>query len=100
MGHPGDSDTLAYSLGSTLVQSAGHLWSISLRYMEINRDGAPQPGHTLTPTPQDLTDLQISHERETRFGRFYAGLGYSNLEDEVSGEDDSDVTAFLQWSSR
>jgi len=100
MGHPADSDTLAYSLGSTLVQSAGHLWSISLRYMEINRDGAPQPGHTLTPTTQDLTDLQISHEREMRFGRVYAGLGYSRLEDKVSGIDDSDVTAFLQWSSR
>lgn len=100
MGHPGDGDTLAYSLGSTLVQSAGHIWNISLRYMEINRDDAPQPRHTLTPTPQDLTDLQISHERDTRFGRFYAGLGYSRLDDEVTGDTDSDVTAFVQWSSR
>ncbi len=100
IGHPADGDTLAYSLGSTLVQSAGHIWSFSLRYMEINRDGAPQPRHTLTPTPQDLTDLQISHERETRFGRFHAGLGYSRLEDEVTGDSDSDVSAFLQWSSR
>ena len=100
MGHSADSDSLAYSLGSTLVQSTGHIWSISLRYMEINRDGAPQPGHTLTPTQQDLTDFQVSHERETRIGRFYAGLGYSRLDDKMTDDTDSDVTAFLQWSSR
>ena len=70
-----------------------------MRHMEINREGAGSR-HTLTPTQQDLTDLQISHERETRIGRFYAGLGYSRLEDEVSGGTESDVTAFLQWSSR
>jgi len=100
IGHPGDSDTLAYSLGSTLVQSAGHIWSISLRYMEINRDGAPQPGHTLTPTPQDLLDLQVSHEREMRLGRFHVGLGYSRLDDDATSDTDSDFTAFFQWSSR
>ena len=68
--------------------------------MEINREGAPDPRHTLTPTQQDLTDLQVSHERETRIGRFHAGLGYSRLEDEVSGGTESDITAFFQWSSR
>jgi hypothetical protein len=68
--------------------------------MEINREGAPNSRHTLTPTPQDLTDLQISHERETRFGRFYAGLGYSELDDKATDNTDSDVTAFIQWSSR
>lgn len=100
MGYPADGDTLAYSLGSTLVQSAGHTWNISLRYMEINRDGAPQVRHTLSPTLQELTDLQLSHARETRLGRFYAGLGYSRLEDDASGSSDKDLAAFIQWSSR
>jgi len=100
IGHGADGDSLSYSLGSTLVQSAGHTWNISLRYMEINRDGAPNPRHTLSPTPQELTDVQISHERETRYGRFYAGIGYGRLEDATSGASNSDVSAFLQWSSR
>ncbi len=100
IGHPTDSDSLSYSIGSTLVQSAGHSWNISLRYMEINREGAPNSRHTLTPTPQDLTDLQISHERHTQYGRFYAGLGYSQLDDKATDNTDSDVTAFIQWSSR
>ena len=100
IGHPGDGDTLSYSFGSTLVQSAGHTWNISLRFMEINRIGAPDPRHTLSPTRQDMTDIQLSHVRATRFGRFYAGLGYYNVEDEFSSASESDVSAFLQWSSR
>ena len=100
LGHSGDGDTLSYSLGSTLVQSAGHSWNVSLRYMEINRLGAPNPRHTLTPTPQELLDAQLSHDRMTRFGRFYAGFGYSRVDDKESSTSSSDVTAFLQWSSQ
>ncbi len=100
IGHPADGDSLSYSFGSTLVQSAGHSWSISLRYMEINRTGAPDIRHTLTPTPQELIDLQISHQRQTRYGRVFAGLGYSQLDDQVSGVSTSDVAAFVRWSSR
>ncbi len=97
LGFSGDGDTLSFSMGSTLVQSAGHSWNISLRYMEINRIGAPNPRHTLTPTPQELVDLQISHERHTRYGRFHVGLGYGWLEDEVT---DSDVAGFIRWTSQ
>lgn len=100
MAHPGDGDTLSFSLGSTLVQSAGQMWSFSLRFMETNREGAPNPRHTLSPTPQELTDIQLSHVRDTRFGRFNGGVGYSRVEDLASGTTDSDVAAFLQWSSQ
>jgi hypothetical protein len=99
IGFSGDGDTLSYSIGSTLVQSAGHSWNISLRYMDINRIGPPDPRHSLTPTPLNLTDIQISHDRETRLGRFHVGLGYSHLDDEATDVSDSEVTAFFQWSS-
>ena len=99
LGHSGDSDTLSYSIGSTLVQSAGPVWNVLLRYMEINRVGPPDSRHTLTPTPQDVFDVQISHERLTQFGRFHAGLGFSRLEDRATGITDSDVSGFIQWSS-
>jgi hypothetical protein len=100
IGHSGDGDTLSYSLGSTLVQSAGHSFNVSLRYMEINRLGGPNPRHTLTPTPQEIIDVQISHDRMTRFGRFYAGIGYSRVDDAVSSTATSDATGFIQWSSQ
>jgi hypothetical protein len=100
LGYSGDGDSLSYSIGSTLVQSNGHSWNISLRFMEINRLGDPNPRHTLTPTPQEILDVQISHDRFTRFGRFYAGLGYSRLDDEVSNSSSSDMTGFIRWSSQ
>ena len=99
IGHGADSESRSYSLGSTLVQSAGRSWNISLRYMEINRVGQPSGRHTLSPTPQKLTDFQVSHARQTRFGRVYVGLGYSQRDDEATDVTDSNVTAFIQWSS-
>ncbi len=93
IGHATDGDSLSYSFGSTLVQSAGHSWNISLRYMEINRRGAPNPRHTLSATPKKIIDMQITHKRQTGVGQVYAGLGFS---DAVG----SDVAAFVQWTSQ
>jgi hypothetical protein len=84
MGHSIDADGRSYSLGSTLVQSAGHTWNISLRFMQINIEGSPDPGHSLSATPQERADVQLSHERLTRYGRIYVGLGYSYIDDEAS----------------
>ena len=98
IGHSMDGDGLSYSLGSTLVQSAGHTWNLSLRHIEINRAGVPDTRHSLSPTPQEYTDIQLSYERLTAVGRFYAGIGYSRLDDEVSGLTTSDSSGFLRWS--
>ena len=103
MGHGIDGDSRSYSLGSTLVEPAGHTWNVTVRFMEINFENDPTKPiqfHSLTATPQDRADVQVSHVRETRFGRFHMGLGYSYLDDEATGVDTSDVTAFLQWSTR
>ncbi len=100
IGHGADGDTLSYSIGSTLVQTADHSWNVSLRYMEINRQGVPNPRHTLSPTPQERIDIQISYDRSTGLGRFYVGIGYSYLDDESSGTDSSEVTGFIRWSTR
>ena len=98
IGHSMDGDGLSFSLGSTLVQSAGHTWNLSLRHMEINR--SPDSRHTLSATPQELTDIQISYERLFTVGRIYAGIGYSRLDDELTGLKSSEVSGFLRWSSQ
>ena len=92
-----DGDGLSFSLGSTLVQSAGHTWNFSLRQMEINRVGSPYSPHTLSTTPQELIDIQLSYDRLTAFGRIYAGIGYSQLDDELSGATTSEASGFLRW---
>jgi hypothetical protein len=97
IGYGTDGDGLTYSLGSTLVQSAGPSWNLTVRYMELNRAGAPDALHTLTATPQELADVQVTHDRLTRFGRLHVGLGVSRLDAEGSGESSTDVTGFVQW---
>jgi hypothetical protein len=67
--------------------------------MEINREGVtPDPRHSLSPEPIEIADIQITHERETQVGRFYAGIGYATVDD-IDGRE-SDTTVFLRWSSR
>ncbi len=100
LGHGTDGDSLSYSIGSTLVQSAGHTWNLSFRYMEINRTGSPNERHTLTPTGRDTVDVQLSHARDTKLGHWHAGLGYARTEDRTTSETETDVSAFIQWSSR
>ena len=99
MGHGMDGDGRSYSIGSTLVQSAGHVWNVSLRHIEINREGPNQPAHTISPTAQDLTDIQVTHERHTGIGRFKLGVGYAKLDDKLTGQSTSDTSVFLQWRS-
>jgi hypothetical protein len=100
MGHSIDGDGRSYSLGSTLVQSAGHTWNVTLRYMQIKMVGRPDPSHSLSATPQDRADVQLSHERYTRFGRFHIGIGYNYIDDKETGTDTSDLAAFIRWSTR
>ena len=100
MGHSIDAEGRSYSLGSTLVQSAGHTWNVTLRYMQIKMEGRPDPSHSLSATPQDRADVQLSHERFTHFGRFHLGVGYSYIDDAATGTDTSDFTAFISWSTR
>ncbi len=97
IGHSSDGDGLSYSLGSTFVPQAGHYWNVLLRKVEINREGSSSARHTLSATPQDLLGIQLSHSRVTAIGRFDIGLGFSRLDDELTGEETDDVSAFLQW---
>ena len=77
-----------------------HTWNLLLRHMEINRKGVPDSRHTLSATPQDLIDIQLSYDSLTAFGRIYAGIGYSQLDDELSGLTTSEASGFLRWSLR
>jgi hypothetical protein len=98
MGHTIDGDGRSYSIGSTLVDPRGHTWNVSLRYMQINIEGRPDPNHSLSATPQDRADLQLSHVRPTPYGLFHVGIGYSYLDDAASGVDSSVVSGFLRWT--
>jgi hypothetical protein len=90
-------DSLFYSLGSTLVQSAGHSWNLLIRYMEINRTGVPNSPHPLFATLQDWFDLLLTRHRKTAFGRYSVGPVSRNVDSGLTGESSDDVTALIQW---
>jgi hypothetical protein len=99
IGHGADGDSLSYSFGATLVQSTGRSWEVSVRHMEINRAGAESFPHSISATPQEITDILVSHERLTGLGRWRIGLGYQRLDDDLGGASSDDVEAFVGWSS-
>jgi hypothetical protein len=100
IGHPIDADGRSYSIGTTLVQSGGQAWNLSVRLMEINRLGEADARHSLSGAPLDISDVQLSYETMTRFGRIHAGLAYSRSDELATGTDTSESGVFLRWSNQ
>lgn len=88
IGHGVDSASPVYSLGPTLVQSAGNSWNVTVRYREINQSGAPNAKHPVSAIPRGLADIQLSHNRLTPLGPFRVGFGVvdAEAEDPATGD--------------
>lgn len=99
IGHGADSDAEVMSVGLALVDAENTQWRAIARFGELNRDGASDPNHTLTPTPQDIASVDLSHSRRFWFGTVDLGAGYEEIDDSVSGATVDDVRFFAQWRS-
>jgi hypothetical protein len=99
VGHGAENDALIGSLGFVLVSTEATTWQFLVRAGELNRGGAPDIRNTLTPTKQDLFSGDILLGTTTRFGRFELGVGYVEIDDEVSGLKTDDTRVFLSWTS-
>jgi hypothetical protein len=97
VGHGMDGDGQTLALGSVVTDRGGNRWNVLLRQVKINQGGQPDVAHTLSPTPQELLEVSLSHSRALSLGELQLGIGYSSLEDEVSGQTTDDVNAFAQW---
>lgn len=82
-----------------MVDEQDSQWRVLLRYGELNRGGPPDARHSLTPTPQDLASIDLSHSRVFSFGVIDAGIGYEQIDDAGSGANMNDGRAYLQWRS-
>ena len=98
IGHGLDNDALVYSAGLIVVNTEGDSWQLLGRIGELNRVGS-DPNHSVAVLPQDLASIEIQHGRNTKFGRFDLGLGYEQREELASGDDSSEVRAFVRWTS-
>ena len=75
IGHSMDSDGLLWTLGAAWTTPTG--WSLELvsRYAQINRGGANDERHTISPTPLDRYELAAGARRRYRWGLLEARLG-------------------------
>ena len=99
IGHPADNDARVVSAGVIAVDADDRRWHALLRLGKLNRGGAPDSRNTLTPTPQDIASIDISHSRVFSFGVIDVGAGYETVDDIASGVSFSDTRAYVQWRS-
>lgn len=99
IGHGADGDAELVSAGFNFVDADDTQWRVLLRVGELNAGGPPNPNHTLTPTPQDISSIDIAHSRAFDFGVFEVGLGYEYIDDSVSGASSDETRAYIQWRS-
>ncbi len=74
-------------------------WHAVLRLGDLNRGGAPDVRNTLTPTPLELSSIDLTHSRTLGGGRLEIGVGYEQLKDPLTGVDNGDARAFVSWRS-
>lgn len=100
MGHGADGDSEMASVGWVMTDPDATEWRVLLRAGSLNVEGDPDPSHSLTPTEQDIASIDLAHARAFAFGRLELGIGYEQVDDIASGEDESDARVYLQWQSR
>ncbi|MEM1176429.1 MAG: capsule assembly Wzi family protein, partial [Pseudomonadota bacterium] len=99
IGHGADGDAKLVSLGWVMVDQDETQWRALARFGDLNRGGAPDDVHTLTPTPQEIVSIDIAHTRAFEFGAIEIGLGFESIDDAVSGSSTSDGRVYVQWRS-
>jgi len=97
IGHGADNDARMLSAGLIMVNSDDTQWRVLVRVGALNRGGTPDANNTLTPTPQDIASIDVSHSRVFGFGVIDVGVGYERVDDDASGIETPDARFYLQW---
>jgi hypothetical protein len=97
IGHAVEQDARSLSFGMVALSGTGALWQGRILHAELNRGGAPDARNTVTATPLNLTSLEVSHQRDSPWGRFFVGLGLDRLGDNAPAGARDDVRGFVRW---
>jgi hypothetical protein len=95
IGHSMDGDGLLWTLGAAWMAPSG--WSMELvsRYAQINRGGAPDAGHTISPTPLDQYELVAGVSRALSWGTLRIRLSGAYQEPGAATSSVVDVSGFV-----
>jgi Capsule assembly protein Wzi len=87
-----DNDSRRYTLGGLLTLVNGDLVGVTLRRVQINRDGGV---HAISEVPLDVDNVELRYSRALGVGSVSAGIGY---EDPSTRPDAASVLhGFVTW---
>jgi hypothetical protein len=92
IGHAMDNDSRMVALAGVLSRPNGDVVSLTLRRVELNRDGGD---HSISATPLDLDNVELRYMWMFGIGKVSVGVGY----DDQSAQPDSGsrTRGFLSW---
>ena len=101
-----DGDSQGISTGLMLTDDRGRTWNGLLRFAEINNQGdglGRDLLHSVSPEELKVFGAQLSHRRPVsieslKLGMLSAGLGIQYADNRITGESETDVQAFVQWT--
>ncbi|HEY6123364.1 MAG TPA: capsule assembly Wzi family protein [Steroidobacteraceae bacterium] len=92
IGHSMDNDSRMYSFGGILARPGGDVLSVTVRRVEINRNGG---FHAISEAPLDLDNVELRYSRTFDIGKFSVGAGYDHRSQ--AAESDSEARGFVTW---
>jgi hypothetical protein len=95
-----DNDASMFALGIDHVDGNGTMASTALRYADINRAGAPDPTHAISPTPLKLWEVEGRLRRDYGFGTIDAAVIIDRTTDELTKHNATAIRGFVTWTKR
>jgi hypothetical protein len=92
IGHTMDNDSRMFSLAGLLTRENGDTLSVSVRRVELNRDGGDHP---ISDVPLDVDNVELRYSRGLGAGKISAGIGYEDPA--VTADSSSRVHGFINW---
>jgi hypothetical protein len=87
-----DNDSRRYTLAGSLTLENGDFISVTLRRLDINRDGG---AHAISDVPLDVDNVELRYSRGLGAGKIGIGVGYE--EPATRPDSSSGVHGFVTW---
>jgi hypothetical protein len=95
-----DNDTALWGLGIEHVDGSGTTASTAIRFADVNRAGAPDATHAISPTPLKLWEVEGRLRRDYSFGTVDAAAIVDRTTDRLTERSETAIRGFVTWSKR
>ena len=99
IGYASDNDSRSVAVGAVVTDVSRGDFAVTVRKIDVNRGGQPEPGHTVSATPVDITDIDVQYRRRFDYLDFAVGFGAEKRESSTAGSNE-DLRAFVSVKFR